>query len=245
VAWVSEDKDKEEVTRVNNEVTSCNDFRKMLWKDATHAVFGTKGNWVVAWVKYDTATPLDATVVYVARTADGNWVAPTTTNNDAPTVPVPDTPNKTNILKKCLSSKGGFNECTVNAELSEHNLHRLSRAKTPVLIHDEKASIKIQELLNDKTFYDTWRQTTPLPALNLKAGGDWTNCVESVSTTTTARTETDYQALPGVNTATNVWSQGGLAANLDVDTDDKKTATDNFLKVIWKKSKKVGFGSKD
>jgi hypothetical protein len=32
---------------------------------------------------------------------------------------------------------------------------------------------------------------------------------------------------------------------LDVDTDEKKGKTNDFLKVIWKKSKKVGFGSKD
>jgi hypothetical protein len=170
----------------------------MLWKDATHAVFGTKGNWVVAWVKYDTATPVDASIVYVARTSTGDWATPTETN--------PDTANKVQILKKCLNTKGGFNECTVSAELSEHNYHRLSRAKTPILTHDDKASKKIQDLLNDKAFYDTWRQTSPLPALNLKAGGDWTNCVESVSTTKTERTEKDYQAIPGVNTATNVWS---------------------------------------
>lgn len=29
------------------------------------------------------------------------------------------------------------------------------------------------------------------------------------------------------------------------DTTEKKKKTDDFLKVIWKKSKKVGFGSKD
>jgi hypothetical protein len=108
----------------------------MLWSDATNAVFATRGNWAVAWVKYDTASPVDADMVYAARTATGNWPADPTPNTN------PNTPNKTKILKKCLS-KGGYNECTVKAELSEHNLHRLSRAKTPILIHDEKASVKI------------------------------------------------------------------------------------------------------
>lgn len=74
-AWVSEDKDKETLKVYAAEVLSCNNFRKMLWSDATNAVFATRGNWAVAWVKYDSASPVDASMVYTPRTAVGNWPA--------------------------------------------------------------------------------------------------------------------------------------------------------------------------
>jgi len=60
-----------------------------------------------------------------------------------------NTLNDNNILPKCLH-KDKYNECVVNAELSAHNLARLARKDTPLLAHDSKASIKIQEMLNDK-----------------------------------------------------------------------------------------------
>jgi hypothetical protein len=135
-AWESEAKDIENLKAYTKDVLDCNNFRNMLWSDATHAVFATRGNWAVSWVKYDNTSPVNAEMVYTPRTVTGNWpAAPNTDTN-------PNTPNDTKILPKCLS-KGGYNECTVKLELSEHNLHRLTRAKTPILIHDEKASVKI------------------------------------------------------------------------------------------------------
>jgi hypothetical protein len=51
-----------------------------------------------------------------------------------------------NLLKKCVFDK--YDECVVKAELAAHNDARLARKDTPAMVHDVKASQKLQALLD-------------------------------------------------------------------------------------------------
>jgi len=48
--WVSEADDKVKAKAVSDQMDECNNFRTIIWKDATHAAFAVKGHWVVAWI---------------------------------------------------------------------------------------------------------------------------------------------------------------------------------------------------
>jgi hypothetical protein len=128
----------------------------------------------VAWIKYPTI-PVDETYSFTARTAGAPFGAASADTAQT-------TENTANVFKKCLTDN--YNECVVTAELGAHNDLRLARVDAPRMTHDAKASVKIQEMLNDKTA--AYATKTPFPNLATTAGGAFASCHQSVATITGA-----------------------------------------------------------
>jgi hypothetical protein len=84
-------------------------------------------------------------------------------------------------------------------------------------------------MLNVKSDLTKWSTATTFPSLAVEAGGEWKDCVQSLFT---------GAYTPGA--ATTAWMLGKDKATTSTGDDQKLLYA--FLRIVWKKATKVGFG---
>jgi len=187
----------------------------MVWKSAESVAFGVKSPWVVAWFC-------------------SNSFPKTIGDRRA-------TDRKANILRTQIV--GGYNVAYNKLALKTHNVKRSQHQGTPSMTTYPEAAKQIQKFMDEESF----NGVTPAESARPKAFRD---CAESIYT---LQDLTKLGLLAkgenGKDIATEFWYAQG-DKNIDYTTgkpyaNGDQKAVNQLLHIIWKSTKKVGFGIKD
>jgi len=163
----------------------------------------------------------------------GKWVVAFYCDNKA--TPADQTATFANIGSTCM--KAGINECLNDLALEAHNKKRMIHATKPLKFDDEIARTLQRQMDQEESF------TGALPA-----GAADANCMTNTFEQTDATKVTE---LVTSNAATDAWYDGMGEFNFATGepiaprVEERKKMYEDFTRMMWKKTTKVGFGIRD
>jgi hypothetical protein len=187
----------------------------MVWKSAETVAFGVKSPWVVAWYCSNTFP-----TTLKARNASDR---------------------KANVLKTQIVN--GYNSAYNKLALKTHNIKRSAHQNTPPMSLYPEAAREIQKIMDE----DSFTGLMPAEGTRPKAFRD---CAESLYTLQDlTKLNLLVRGENGLDLATEYWySQGDKNINYRTGKPipgGNPIAVNALLHIIWKTTKKVGFGIKD